>query len=390
MSEERHRYRWSDVLSAHYDQRDFKPIVITVDINEKGEMIDGHLESNGVDQRTERAQSDSLSEHIHPSYRDALNTWLASQVGDQDRQAKRFSQSVICPFKLTHTELTWFELRVDQGRTLLLIELTETLNRMRLSARASNLLGFHHDLANRLFFFKALPDLIEFSEPQDLLGEVTEELPRLLTFLDARLSMDCIGAVEINRVRDDRALIESIHHLFTRLSEIEEIAALFTFSQEEMRPNATHHLHGASMGRVHSLLSLEWSLKFLAQLIKRGALKRDSSSPIKLTLSPTERTKIRTESSAERLHGVCGALLPDDIQLCLRLDLRALEDVSLAQGFERWHQRAHVARHRSDLSVQDPDALVSLSAWIESWVSASFGLMGAVYIVENSSVEIRF
>lgn len=372
---------WGDVLEALHTLGSFTSPYVTRRVNESGELV-AHLNSSLEKFHSEGSGlCDQLTQHVHPSYREAMAVWLKETTETLGFTHHHTRQSVSCPFILKSKEVIWFEVRFDQADSLTLIEMSDILFRIRLSARMSGFIGFKHDLANRLFLLKALPGLIGFSDPRELLDDVNQELPRLSAFLDDRLSPQWVDGVDLEYHVSHAELYGAISDdLFHRLKAMPTVTAAFAF---ELEAGLADTLTQQRM-RNCSLLGVEWSITYLAKLIKRGVFVRDPSKPLKLSLSSHIPTQV-PEAPCE-----CNALLPDDATLCLTLDLSTLEQISLSECFEMCRQRTHLIPSRSNLADLDPESSVILSAWLESWINASYELMGAVYRVGHHSVQIRF
>jgi hypothetical protein len=67
-----------------------------------------------------------------------------------------------------------------------------------LLSRAWCLNGLKHDLSNRLFLLAALPQLVDYSEPAELLSDLTEDLPTTLEFFTHRLDLSFTENLNLN------------------------------------------------------------------------------------------------------------------------------------------------------------------------------------------------
>ena len=153
-------------------------------------------------------ESDFLSTYLPVSYQKRFQKWLTTTS----------TGHIICPFHLDKTVWVCVQLNNLNEHILACLQSTNQYSKSRLKvltisattahrhrsqlfARISGLLGIKHDLANRLFLFKALPQLLEFSEPKELLEDIQSELPNLLDFFDHRLSEIWTESIPLTNIR---------------------------------------------------------------------------------------------------------------------------------------------------------------------------------------------
>ena len=370
-------------------------------INEEGGLdpLDGQsnalMSPSAEAQERLTVQSDhlnSLIELIHPAYQDSLRRWLSMSFSSEEPRV------IICPLILER--LQWVELSLcgsDRSqieriprqeeqpnsstsyRRLLLTDISDSLYRQQLSARSTGLIGLKHDLANRLFLFKALPQLLEFSPPEELINDVVTEIPNLLSFIEARLSPTLIESLNTHELCSPTELIDQLQD---RVNQHPSIATYFKIITDEHIHTDLNSSSTPVSRRPQSLLGLEWSLSYLALLVKRRLIILEPGEKLNLCLSYAPKGQAS-------FSGQGGMLCPDVPSLSLKLTL-PLSVSDLSETLKLWKRRTHINTHSSDLKKRDTGPQLSLVAWWETWINASYMLMGNSYLSAPRTVHLIF
>lgn len=226
----------------------------------------------------------------------------------------------------------------------------------RLSARGATLLSFQHDIANQLFLFKALPELAGFSSPSDLVSDVLEGAPLLLSFLEQRLSRDWTDSQLIEEVRGADAISEALSSWMKR----DSVSARWTLSTEGLDD---------AVGLV--TLGIQWSITQLASRIRHRHLSGvNQSAQVQVSVAPASPSELP-------IVGICGQLTRADSRLEVSIEVEGWDVAQLAQDWSRaahWRGR-YAAAQRRDASPAELGA-----SWFGSWVSAAQLTRGVVQI----------
>lgn len=133
----------------------------------------------------------------------------------KSRSIPRYTDlSLMCTSGLERWWVEWA--RLDGGWVGYAQRAHETLWRRRLMSRELGLSGLHHDLNNRLFMLRALPELSQFSSADELMEDLLEELPMTLSFFTERLSAEWLQSKAIKALVDGdevKALSQVLYRL---------------------------------------------------------------------------------------------------------------------------------------------------------------------------------
>jgi hypothetical protein len=254
-------------------------------------------------------------------------------------------------------------------RTFVLSEMSSRFYQERLAARNSGLLGFKHDLANQIFLFKALPELVEFSSSDELIEDLLVGIPPFLTFLERRLAPEWTDTLLIKET-------QGVEDLCAELSDWVAHGALphhqwrvscEDFDKEMINAEALTSLSMSTLG-------VRWSLTQLAWRIRRGEIKGASQNAmITLKLSPSPTFSGPTV-------GDCGQLLHSEPRLELSL---VVEGWDLAGAMNGWHTGLGWCGQWSSAQSREANLDEHMAIWIGSWVNAAHLTHGVVCLDEN-------
>ena len=219
--------------------------------------------------------------------------------------------------------------QVDRLFKLKLTRLDNYLYQLMYQAQATTRFELKHDLANRLFLFKSLPQMAEFSEPQELLNDVLEELPNLVEFLETRLASRHMESMPFSWLTSE----QSLFNRFKELGGLPLLSALFEFEY----PTEIETTQEFSPSLQGSFLGLEWSFLYLSSinkhLIKTYKTTDVKSKPLHCSLSShkdfDELAQATQLNDDDLIYGDCGRLAPDKVRYCLRLSFEQSLELNL-------------------------------------------------------------
>jgi hypothetical protein len=336
------------------------------------------LDQSSQQRSSSLPHSTYLVDYLPLSYQDRFRSWLAyTSIPNQVICSLSVEQEIWVQIQMEPISLNLLNhYEIDQKQQLKLLTIStirESIYREQLSARNTGLFGFKHDLANRLFLFQALPELLEFSEPTEILNDVVAELPTLLHFFEHRLSETQIGNVPFAPIRssfdfrDQMSALIHDHNLSKYLS-----------FHSHAQLQETHS------SRSHHLLGLEWSLRYFALLAKQKIFPHQSGHHAVLTLKPYIADDLTV------IKGDCGRLLADDAHLYLNLHYQTDLNVNFTLMFNTWRAHEHLSNQNSALLPLQLDQSKSLASWFGTWVNAAHGLGGVIKLIDDQSIAIIF
>lgn len=376
---------WGDYL-VRFKERDGLSIHIVSFIIDQDAMLISALTSlhpltsdqNTQQQSPTLPQSTYLVDYLPLSYQDRFRTWLTCTT---------VPNRLICPLSLE--QHIWVQIQIDppsltllksfqtdqkqQLKLLTISAIRESIYREQLSARNTGLFGFKHDLTNRLFLFQALPQLLGFSEPTEVLDDVIAELPTLLSFFEHRLSETKIGNVPFEPIRSSFDFRDQV----SALVHDQNLSKYLSF-------HCHAQLQDTHCSRSHHLLGLEWSLFYFALLAKQHFFPNQSGNQAVLTLKPYIADELTV------IQGDCGRLLADDAHLYLSLCYETDLNVGFTIMFNTWRAHKHLSNQNSALLHRQPDQSKSLASWFGTWVNAAHGLGGVIKLIDDQTIAIIF
>ena len=248
------------------------------------------------------------------------------------------------------------------ARSFVLSDVNARFYQERLAARNSGLLGFKHDLANQIFLFKALPELVEFSSPDELIEDLLVGIPPFLNFLERRLAPEWTEAL----------LIKSTIGAETICAELTQWIQHCALPQRQWQISSAglSDLAAPSM----TTLGVCWSLTQLAWRIRRGEVAGTSQNAlIEVSLSaPPQLTS--------PVVGDCGQLLHQSPQLELSL---TVEGWDLTNAMDDWHSGIGWCGSSSSAQRREATLAEYRAMWIGSWVSAAHLTRGVVRVTQQ-------
>ena len=298
-------------------------------------------------------------------------------------------------------------------------------NRLLLS-RTWCLKGLKHDFSNRIFLLSALPQLVDYSEPAELLNDLTEDLPSTLEFFTNRLDLSFTENLHLHtsfgfsKEDQKKSLSQSLSEFCTRFKWVSNRSiqvnddGLNTYLATRSDLDEIY-VHQRSLG-------LGWSLHLLALLFKQTQLNRSGLAyerthseyceldPDQLLYAPEQ---IQSPSDLTIYLDVADfSLNPpshrsdsssdyESIQMkTLDLDQKLLPHVSclfiLLQGggipWSQW-QTGWQSFKDQDHSLFDSQMSLGIARdlswqqqayhWIETWINASLMLQGGVISIQQ-------
>lgn len=376
---------WSQYLCLLSDHKKLPNQTLSFVVDQDGVLIYplnqlDHLLNADSTSKVTHPTTRSLSTHLPLSYQKRFQHWLMTNR----------TEHIICPLDLEKT--IWVCIQLNDlhpslltslqsipeyfNRRLKLLTITDVTahhHRNQLLARTSGLLGIKHDLANRLFLFKALPQLLEFSAPKELLEDIQSELPNLLDFFDHRLSEIWTESMPLNHLRSSsefQTAVESLLHTH-------QLSKYFTLQYSS-------DLQDIKFTRPCSFLGLEWSFRYLATLIGKNTFPQKRDIPLLIEIKP-----YRVDSDA-LIRGDCHHLLADDVHLCLSLTLNTESNHLLSKMYEGWKTSEYLNDKYSSLRSRSPSQQQSLTVWFDTFVYAAHSLSGVVKQMDQHTLAIIF
>ena len=314
----------------------------------------------------EEARISPLISFVHPDYQSELLDWLNLSWDTP-------YASVVFPLARSHSKRErWVSLALtslpnptpshELGRSFILSDVSARFYQERLAARNSGLLGFKHDLANQIFLFKALPELVEFSSSDELIEDLLVGIPPFLNFLERRLAPEWTEALPIKSTTGAEAIC----------AELTQWIKHCALPQRQWRISAegSSELAAPSM----STLGVCWSLTQLAWRIRRGEVKGTSQNAlIEVNLSAPPQLKSPTV-------GDCGQLLHQNPQLELSL---TVEGWDLMNAIDDWHSGLGWCGSSSSAQRREATLAEYRAMWVGSWVSAAHLSRGIVRVTQQ-------
>ncbi len=244
--------------------------------------------------------------------------------------------------------------------------------------------GLKHDLANRMFLFKALPQMLDFAEPHELLNDVLAELPNLMSFLEERLAPKYSESIPLTWYTNTQSLFDG----FDEMSQLNSLSTLYQFECSQAFVREAEQ--SDQFAKKVCFLGLEWSLLYLSSLnkhlLKASQLKKAQAKPISCTLQPLDQAQINLN---ELLHGDCGRLLPDQAQYCLSLCFDEAQDVDFDQVLKHWKVLSFDSNHSLGIA-RNLEKDQSWALWLETWLYACHLLKGIVKVLNPHKIAIIF
>ena len=280
----------------------------------------------------------------------------------------------------------------EQSESLYILSLTrldERLHRSLYQAQSTTRFGLKHDLANRLFLFKALPEMIEFTEPRELLDDLLTELPNLMRFLEGRLAPKYTESVSLSWIKSEQGILET----FKELEEMSALASLFTFDL----PQNLSVDQELSSSIQHSFLGVEWSLLYLSSIHKHlmtsNQVQSASAKSIQCSLvrfnSSDELTNLTQLSHKEMIKGDCGFLAPNQMQYCLKLSFEKEIELDLEQVLSDWYCLSLDPNYSLGIK-RNLEKDQAWAIWLDTWRTAAHLLKGIVKILDHHTIVIIF
>ena len=248
---------------------------------------------------------------------------------------------------------------------MLIQQVQSALYAERLAARSAGFTGFHHDLANRLFLFKSIPQLAGFSSPEELFEDLNGELPTLIHFLENRLNKSWIGDEPLETVSD----LSSLNAVMTEWLNDPLIKRYLQFHIED----------GLNIPRF-PCTGLFWSITQLVLRLKRGELPHlAASSHIALKISTAPDLPLGTV-------GAAGFLSPSSPTLQVTLSIEGMNSGEWARAWRDglgWDFSSRSARLKS------PAPREAAACWFGSWVNAAHQVNGII-VTRDHDLDIIF
>lgn len=281
-------------------------------------------------------------------------------------------------------ERQWIEwIKEDKGWCGYASSAQEVLWRRRLMSRDLGLTGLRHDLNNRLFMLRALPELSQFSEPEDLLQDLMDDLPLTLTFFAERFSTEWLQSRLIHRIADDQEMVELSRLLF--LVQQRGYPIQGAFGDQVIDPSSTtcEVLSPAFSGVL-------WSLCFLGAYL-RPAQRQEWSS--ESTFAPQgEQISLqlifRKSVKISKSFSCCGRAIP-------QIPLRTLTLMGAQIPWTIWGAECPApcilsAQSTLDYSFGEPSFHAwkdFIIRWLETWITAANLLGGGVVLSKDLGIE---
>ncbi|MAD61429.1 MAG: hypothetical protein CMH49_07970 [Myxococcales bacterium] len=283
-------------------------------------------------------------------------------------------------------------LKNEQSEALYLLNLTrldERLQRSLYQAQSTTRFGLKHDLANRLFLFKALPEMIDFTEPQELLDDLLTELPNLIGFLEGRLAPKYTESVSLSWIKSEQGILEA----FKGLEKLSSLASLFTFDL----PQNLSVNQELSSSIQHSFLGVEWSLLYLSSINKHlmtsSQGRRTSTKSIQCSLEPfnssNDLRNLTHLNDKEMIQGDCGFLAPNHIQYCFKLSFGKEMELNLEQVLSNWYRLSLDPNYALGIK-RNLEKDQAWAIWLDTWRTAAHLLKGVVKILDHHTIAIIF
>ena len=247
-----------------------------------------------------------------------------------------------------------------------------------LLSRTWCLKGLKHDLSNRIFLLSALPQLVDYSEPKDLLDDLTEDLPSTLEFFTHRLDLTFTENLNLNtsfgfsKEDQKKSLFQSLKEYGTRFTWVSGIPCQYTdqliqtYLQSQTQIEDVY-VHQQSLG-------IGWSLHHLALLMKNVQLNRSG-----LHSSSHYGTNELTEESQEDLNTYAPLIQNPPLPFTLHLGISS--HLSLLPADEGL---SHLTQTQKDPLNWIHDALLDLNRQILPQGSCVFLILGGGGIPWNN------
>lgn len=301
-------------------------------------------------------QTGSLKEYVDPAYHLSLAAWL------NDVWEETHAQVILPLHSDTSAQAAWHWVKLSLGqrsdamteRPLILTSVEGVLQAHLLAAKTSNFIGFQHDLANRLFLFKALPQLIEFSSPAELVADINTELPHLISFIEDRLSPEWTDSLKLQSIDQPTALLD----------HLSQYTSCQVNEGDQPLPERMHFVP----------LGLDWAMTQFTQRLKRGELPDiDKTSSIRLMIGSAPSFPLGTV-------GACGKLLVDQPLIQLTLELPGLQS---EQWKDWWMNKRHWHISQSGPLSKRPQNEEVAASCFSAWVNAAHLTRGIVTLGHN-------
>ena len=279
--------------------------------------------------------------------------------------------------------------QVDRLFKLKLTRLDSHLYQLMYQAQATTRFELKHDLANRLFLFKSLPQMAEFSEPQELLNDVLEELPNLVEFIETRLASRNMESMPFSWLTSEQSL-------FNRFKELGGLPLLSTLFEFEY-PKAVETTQEFSPNVQGSFLGLEWSFLYLSSinkhLIKTYKITDVKRKPLHCSLSYytgfDELAQGTQLNDYDLIYGDCGRLTPDRVRYCLKLSFEQSLELNLKQVLRDWYTFKLDPNYSLGLK-RHIEKEQAWTLWLNTWFNAAHLLKGIVKILDQHTITIIF